>query len=187
MLLSATKLAHSRLPSSPPNSYPTTPLSFSPVRHSSAQVAPGDVIREVILEAMPKKNAKGNEEIIWSEVRVLQGVDHPNHVPFPLPSPHRAPARPRRCLYPNMFGCLSVGQNLQSTDNSSRGQNITSLWSSLSAANSLSPQAAQPLFGTRCCSRCFCTFDHSSPGDKNQRLMRLVYAQFRIIPHDVLA
>ena len=37
---------------------------------------PGDVTREVALKAIPKKKVKGNEEIVWSEMRVLQGLDH---------------------------------------------------------------------------------------------------------------
>ena len=67
-----------------PNSRPATPLSFTATRSPSAQTAPGDVTREVALKAIPKKKVKGNEESVWSEMRVLQGLDHPNIV-RPLP------------------------------------------------------------------------------------------------------
>ena len=39
-----------------------------------------DVTREVALKAIPKKKVKGNEDSVWSEMRVLQGLDHPNIV-----------------------------------------------------------------------------------------------------------
>lgn len=39
-----------------------------------------DVTREVALKAIPKKKVKGNEESVWSEMRVLQGLDHPSIV-----------------------------------------------------------------------------------------------------------
>jgi len=97
-----------------PNSLPATPLSFAATRSPSAQTAPGDVTREASLRAILKKKVKGNEESVWSEMRVLQGLDHP-HIVCP---PHTAvlhdapaPARPR--LSPNMFGRLSVGQVLR--------------------------------------------------------------------------
>jgi hypothetical protein len=51
-----------------------------------------DVTREVALKAIPKKKVKGNEESVWSEMRVLQGLDHPNTVrpSRPIsPFPHR--------------------------------------------------------------------------------------------------
>ena len=57
------------------NPYLATLLFFN-ARNSSAVTAPGDVTREVILKVM--KNVKGNEEILWSEMRALQGLDHLN-------------------------------------------------------------------------------------------------------------
>ena len=36
-------------------------------------------MRDVALKAIPKK-VKGNEESVWSEMQVLQGLDHPNVV-----------------------------------------------------------------------------------------------------------
>jgi calcium/calmodulin-dependent protein kinase I len=39
-----------------------------------------DVTREVALKAIPKKKVKGNEESVWGEMRVLQGLDHSNIV-----------------------------------------------------------------------------------------------------------
>jgi calcium/calmodulin-dependent protein kinase I len=43
-----------------------------------------DVTLEVALKAIPKKKVKGNEESVWSEMRVLEGLDHPNVVRPPL-------------------------------------------------------------------------------------------------------
>jgi len=78
------------------------------------QPVPGDVTREVTLKAIPKKKVKGNEESVWSEMRVLQGLDHPNIVRPPYaPVLRDAPARARPRLSPNIFGCLSVGQVLR--------------------------------------------------------------------------
>jgi len=49
-------------------------------RSPSARPVPGGVTREVALKAIPKKKVKGNEESVWSEMRVLQGLDHHNTV-----------------------------------------------------------------------------------------------------------
>jgi len=46
--------------------------------HSAEAV---DVVHDVALKAIPKK-VKGNEESVWSEMQVLQGLDHPNVVKF---------------------------------------------------------------------------------------------------------
>jgi hypothetical protein len=35
---------------------------------------------DVALKAIPKKMVKGNKESVWSEMQVLQGLDHPNVV-----------------------------------------------------------------------------------------------------------
>jgi hypothetical protein len=59
------------------------------------------VTREVASKAILKKKVKGNEEIVWGEMRVLQGFDHPNIVRptfprviyLPPPSLHNASAR----------------------------------------------------------------------------------------------
>ena len=40
---------------------------------------------EVALKAIPKNKVKGNEEGMWSEMRVLQGLDHHNTVGFISP------------------------------------------------------------------------------------------------------
>jgi len=72
-------------------------------------------MREVALKAIPKQKFKENEESVWSEMRVLQGLHHLNMVSLISPprlfSMIRLRARPR--LFPNMFGCLSVGQILR--------------------------------------------------------------------------
>jgi hypothetical protein len=47
-----------------------------------------DVTREVALKAIPKKKVKGNEESVWTEMRVLQGLDHSSIVRSPLSSSH---------------------------------------------------------------------------------------------------
>ena len=65
---------------------PLHPLSFVALRNPRAHTAPGDVTRGVALRAIPKKKAKGNEESVWNELQVLQGLGHPYIVrPF---SPH---------------------------------------------------------------------------------------------------
>jgi len=73
-------------------------------------------MREAALRALLKKKVKGNEdsESIWSEMWVLQGLDHP-HIVRPLHTAvlHDAPVPTHPCLSPNMFGCLPVGQVLQ--------------------------------------------------------------------------
>ena len=74
--------AHHQPPTGP-NSQPATSLSFSVTRNPSAQTPPEDVICEVALKAIPKKRIRGNEEKVWSEMRVL---DHPDIV-RPM-SPH---------------------------------------------------------------------------------------------------
>lgn len=67
-------------PTATSTSYPTTPLFFNHTNNSFAQTPPGDVKHEVILQATSKKKVKENEEIIWDEMPVLQGLDHPNIV-----------------------------------------------------------------------------------------------------------
>jgi len=71
-------------------------------------------MREVVLKAIPKQKVKENEESVWSEMRVLQGLHHLNTVSLISPprifSMIRLRTRPRLC--PNMFGCLSIGQIL---------------------------------------------------------------------------
>jgi len=57
----------------------TAPLSVAATRKPSAQTAPGDVTRYGALKPILKKRVKGNESV-WSEARVLQGLDHPNVV-----------------------------------------------------------------------------------------------------------
>ena len=51
-----------------------------------------DVTREFSPKAIPKKKIKGNEENVWREMRVLQGLDHLNIVrpifPRALPTSH---------------------------------------------------------------------------------------------------
>ncbi|KAF8472259.1 Pkinase-domain-containing protein [Russula ochroleuca] len=65
-------------PVTPPSRRP----SLLPSRAGSADSLSQDVTREVALKAIPKKKVKGNEESVWSEMRVLQGLDHPNIVKF---------------------------------------------------------------------------------------------------------
>jgi calcium/calmodulin-dependent protein kinase I len=35
---------------------------------------------DVALKAIPKKRVKGNESVVWGEMEVLRGLDHPNVV-----------------------------------------------------------------------------------------------------------
>jgi len=82
----------STLPPSASKSSSATSLSSTARAAATTQAV--DITREVALKAIPKKKVKGNEESVWSEMRVLQGLDHPNivrpistsrHPPPPLP------------------------------------------------------------------------------------------------------
>ncbi|KZT40415.1 Pkinase-domain-containing protein [Sistotremastrum suecicum HHB10207 ss-3] len=42
----------------------------------------GGAKKDVALKAIPKKKVKGNEEVVWGEMHVLEGLDHPNIVKF---------------------------------------------------------------------------------------------------------
>ncbi|KAF8502686.1 kinase-like domain-containing protein, partial [Russula emetica] len=72
--------------SSPSTSPAVSPASkrppVPPSRTDSTDSVSQEVTREVALKAIPKKKVKGNEESVWSEMRVLQGLDHPNIVKF---------------------------------------------------------------------------------------------------------
>jgi len=72
-------------------------------------------MHKAALRALLKKKVKGNEDLesMWSEMQVLQGLDHPHIVHPPHTAVlHDAPAPVHPCLSPNMFGCLPVGQVL---------------------------------------------------------------------------
>jgi len=111
--LSAAQPVHPR--HTPPPRPTLSPLSSAATRNPSGQTAPGDLMREVAPKAIPKQKVKENEESVWSEMRVLQGLHHLNMVSLISPprlfSMIRLRTRPR--LSPNMFGCLSVGQILR--------------------------------------------------------------------------
>jgi len=71
-------------------------------------------MREVALKAIPKQKVKENEESVWGEMRVLQGLHHLN-MASPISPPRlfsMIRLRTRPCFSPNIFGCLSVGQIL---------------------------------------------------------------------------
>jgi len=68
------------------NSLPATLFSFVATQSPSTQMVPGDITCEAALRAILKKKVKGNEKSMWSEMWVLQGLDHP-HVVCP---PHTA-------------------------------------------------------------------------------------------------
>ena len=72
-------------------------------------------MREVAPKAIPRQKVQENEESVWDEMRVLQGLHHLNMVS--LISPPRLFSmirlRTRPCLSPNMFDCLSAGQILR--------------------------------------------------------------------------
>ncbi len=69
--------------SSKPSSATSVFSVSSSTTHTSAHThsaEAADVTRDVALKAIPKKKVKGNEESVWSEMQVLQGLDHPNVV-----------------------------------------------------------------------------------------------------------
>lgn len=55
----------------------STLSSLVPTPNPSTKVAPSNVTRKVTLKTIPKK-VKGNEESVWSEMRVLQCVSFPH-------------------------------------------------------------------------------------------------------------
>ena len=76
------------------NSYPATLLSFNPAGYSSALTAPGDVKREVMLKAMPKKKVKGMNRPYGTKCGCsIASIIPTAWVPFPLPFLCHAPGR----------------------------------------------------------------------------------------------
>ena len=71
------------IPHRHPKLAPRYPPSFAATPDPSAPTAPEDVTHEVALKAIPKK---GNEESMWSEMWVLQCLDHLN-ILGPISSP----------------------------------------------------------------------------------------------------
>lgn len=63
--------------------------SLPPSRAGSTDSVSQLVTLDVALKAIPKKKVKGDEESVFSEMRVLQGLDHPNIVRPPLFPSHR--------------------------------------------------------------------------------------------------
>lgn len=51
---------------------------------ASLNVKAGET-RDVALKVIPKKKVKGNEDVVWGEMDVLKGLDHPNIVSHPKP------------------------------------------------------------------------------------------------------
>ena len=72
-------------PSTSPAASPSSkrPPVF-PSRAGSTDSVSQDITREVALKAITKKRVRGNEESVWCEMRVLQGLDHPNIVRPPF-------------------------------------------------------------------------------------------------------
>lgn len=67
------------------HSTPSTGLSMS--RTSTSTSSSSDLKKEgngveVALKVIPKKRVKGNESVVWGEMEVLRGLDHPNIVKF---------------------------------------------------------------------------------------------------------
>ena len=54
--------------------------SRSPSSTPSKENGDSGVEKEVALKVIPKKKVKGNEESVWGEMEVLNGLDHPNIV-----------------------------------------------------------------------------------------------------------
>ena len=104
--LSAAQPAHPCLPP------PATPHSLHvlqpPSRNPSTQTAPGllGTSREVLLKAIQKKQGKGNEESVWSEMGCPSVSTIQTLWVHPPPS---SPWCASTWLCPNMFGHLSVG------------------------------------------------------------------------------
>lgn len=148
--------------SSKPSS--STLLSSSPAvtpPRSGSSPVPPDITRDVALKAIPKKRVKGNEESVWSEMRVLQGLDHPNVVrfPFSFPLPARTSltrVRASSLACSPFFFFLSLRSSFMSGSNQDR--NTISLLSSLLVGNSSSDSASVVTFRRKMPSRCFGMF-----------------------------
>ena len=65
-------------PHATPDSLAATLLSSAAMRNPSGQTVPGDLMRKVALKVIPKQKFKENEESMWSEMQVLQGLHHLN-------------------------------------------------------------------------------------------------------------
>jgi hypothetical protein len=63
------------LPPALPRSPSVSSKSFSAQAASTQAV---DITRKVPLKSIPKKKVKGNEDSVWSEMWVVQGLNHPN-------------------------------------------------------------------------------------------------------------
>ena len=134
----------STLPTSASKSSSATSVSSAGQAATTAQAV--DITREVALKAIPKKKVKGNEESVWSEMRVLQGLDHPNIV-RPFSTSHHLPPP---FLTPCPFRCRS-----NFTSGSSHGRNTTSDLSSPWAESSLNASASADTSRSAMPWRCF--------------------------------
>ena len=120
------------------------------MQNPSGQTAPGDLMREVALKVIPKQKVKENEEGMWSEMRVLQGLHHLSMVSLISPPHLFSTICLHMCphLSPNMFGCLSVGPILR----------LVKVWDKMQSRFKpccrqralLVPQSVWPLLRTRC-------------------------------------
>jgi hypothetical protein len=126
--------------------------SFATSLSSTTQAAPTqsvDITRDVALKAILKKKVKGNEENVWSEMRVLRGLDHPNVVRLMSPRAIYLPS----FLTPCFFRCKS-----DFTTGSSRGQDTTAILSSPWAERSLNASASADTSQCEMPWRCFGPF-----------------------------
>jgi hypothetical protein len=122
-----------------------------------------DVTREVASKAILKKKVKGNKEIVWGEMRVLQGFNHPyivrptspRAIYLPPPSLHHASARAYSL---GGFPC----RRSSFTSVSSCYQNTTSVSSSPWAESSLNASASVDTSQSEMPWRWFGTFERFS-------------------------
>jgi len=65
-------------------SHPASSVPDSVGQGDGFSIAPGSEAAkngiDVALKVIPKKAVKGNEDVVWGEMEVLRGLDHPNIV-----------------------------------------------------------------------------------------------------------